>query len=472
MATLHNASELKFSADIIGPDSTVRATGVRVGLTDLTVKRLEQAQIIASENSYMIVLRTLDATASDLDQSCYIAIAGVTYIVDGFTDPRLPRPGMWIEVSCHVENGGTADSSTPVSPAQTFKEYVDAGDAATLTAAEAYSDAHAETGPTGPTGPAGADGAQGPQGPTGSTGAAGSNGTNGTNGSNGTNGATWRSGSGVPSNGTGVDGDFYLRTTTGDVYLRASGTYTIIENLTGPTGAAGSAGATGPTGPTGPTGSTGATGPAGPAPSGTPNQVLATDPSGSSSDTAALRALVSADIPSSVALSGNPTAPTQTPGDNSTKIATTAYVDNEVLQSVSITLTSAQILAFDFTAANNIVVVPAPGANKMIIPFLWTMSIRHNTAAYASGTALELGFPQGASAPALNVNAAVGPINTMRSSTSIVEFGNVVGFTSPGVTPTVGANQPLIVNSTGATKYTTGDGTAVLTVWYKVIAVA
>lgn len=88
----------------------------------------------------------------------------------------------------------------------------------------------------------------GPQGPTGATGSAGATGSTG---AAGTNGATWRSGSSVPSNGTGVDGDFYLRTTTGDVYLRASVTYSIVANITGPTGATGSAGATGPAGPSG-----------------------------------------------------------------------------------------------------------------------------------------------------------------------------------------------------------------------------
>lgn len=64
----------------------------------------------------------------------------------------------------------------------------------------------------------------------------------GTNGTNGTNGATWRTGSDVPSNGTGVDGDLYLRTTTGDVYKRSSGTYSVICNITGPPGSGGSGG--------------------------------------------------------------------------------------------------------------------------------------------------------------------------------------------------------------------------------------
>lgn len=55
--------------------------------------------------------------------------------------------------------------------------------------------------------------------------------------------------------------------------------------------------ATGPTGPAGPQGPTGPEGPAGSTPSGTPNKVLATDTSGSSSNVATLRALVAADLP-------------------------------------------------------------------------------------------------------------------------------------------------------------------------------
>lgn len=120
---------------------------------------------------------------------------------------------------------------------------------------------------TGPAGPAGADGHDG---------------SDGSDGAPGADGATWTSGSGVPSNGSGQDGDFYFRTTTSDVYEKASGSWSIIANIKG---AAGNDGATG------------ASGPAGPAPSGTPNQVVATDASGSSTNPAALRVLVVADIP-------------------------------------------------------------------------------------------------------------------------------------------------------------------------------
>lgn len=65
-------------------------------------------------------------------------------------------------------------------------------------------------------------------------------GPTGATGSTGTPGTVWFSGAGAPSGGTGVNGDYYLNTTNGDVYKKVSGSWgSPIENLTGPTGAAG-----------------------------------------------------------------------------------------------------------------------------------------------------------------------------------------------------------------------------------------
>lgn len=60
------------------------------------------------------------------------------------------------------------------------------------------------------------------KGPTGATGAA---------GANGTNGATWRNGSGTPSNSLGVDGDFYLDNSTGSYYKKVTGSYVLQGSL-------------------------------------------------------------------------------------------------------------------------------------------------------------------------------------------------------------------------------------------------
>lgn len=63
----------------------------------------------------------------------------------------------------------------------------------------------------------------------------------------------WHSQAGVPSSGTGNNGDMDLNTSTGDVYgPKAAGVWgSIVENIKGPTGTTGATGATGTTGATG-----------------------------------------------------------------------------------------------------------------------------------------------------------------------------------------------------------------------------
>ena len=77
-------------------------------------------------------------------------------------------------------------------------------------------------------------------------------GTNGSNGSNGTDGKTVRTGSGVPSSGLGDDGDFYINTANYTIYgPKTSGAWGSSSSLVGPAGATGSAGSTGATGAAG-----------------------------------------------------------------------------------------------------------------------------------------------------------------------------------------------------------------------------
>ena len=115
------------------------------------------------------------------------------------------------------------------------------------------------TGLTGPQGPAGVAGATGLTGLQGPAGAAGPQGLAGTNGNGVLNGAS------APTNNQGVDGDFYVNTTTNTLYgPKANGTWPAGVSLVGPQGPTGLTGATGLTGPAGPAGATGVTGPQGP----------------------------------------------------------------------------------------------------------------------------------------------------------------------------------------------------------------
>jgi hypothetical protein len=129
----------------------------------------------------------------------------------------------------------------------------------------------------------GQDGASGSRGATGAAGVAGANGADGvgvpTGGTTGQvlakasdtdldtewvnqsggsgSGSVWYTGSGAPSNGLGIIGDFYLRD-TGEFYEKTgSSTWTSSGSLLGPTGSTGSAGTNGTNGTNGSDGADG-----------------------------------------------------------------------------------------------------------------------------------------------------------------------------------------------------------------------
>ena len=77
-------------------------------------------------------------------------------------------------------------------------------------------------------------------------------GVQGNPGTPGVVGSKWYSGTGAPAGGTGVVGDWYLNDTNGDVYEKTgASTWTLRDNLTGPTGTQGTQGNPGTAGTTG-----------------------------------------------------------------------------------------------------------------------------------------------------------------------------------------------------------------------------
>lgn len=73
----------------------------------------------------------------------------------------------------------------------------------------------------------------------------------------GSNSTVWRSGNGVPTDGLGVENDFYLDILSGDVYKKAFGVYALMLSLKGDKGDKGDPGVSGPQGPIGLTGAQG-----------------------------------------------------------------------------------------------------------------------------------------------------------------------------------------------------------------------
>jgi Chaperone of endosialidase/Collagen triple helix repeat (20 copies) len=173
------------------------------------------------------------------------------------------------------------------------------------------------SGPPGPTGPPGSGGELGgPTGPTGRTGPTGAVGTPGTVGATGPTGAagtgggiTGPTGVGGPTGPTGLAGTAGSIGATGPTGSQGLLGATGSQGVTGPTGLAGTAGSIGATGPTGSQGPLGATGSQG-----------VTGPTGSAGNLSAYAPLASP------VFTGNPTAPTPSPGDNDTSLATTAFV--------------------------------------------------------------------------------------------------------------------------------------------------
>jgi len=72
-------------------------------------------------------------------------------------------------------------------------------------------------------------------------------GEQGTQGDPGAPGATWHNGSGSPSGEVGTDGDYYLDTDSDDIYQKSSGSWSQIGNIRGQQGEQGDAGADGAT---------------------------------------------------------------------------------------------------------------------------------------------------------------------------------------------------------------------------------
>jgi len=101
----------------------------------------------------------------------------------------------------------------------------------------------------GDTGATGATGSQGPTGTQGPQGVKGDIGTPGTPGTAGTPGEKWFSGTGAPSGAIGIVGDWYLNDANGDVYEKTGASaWTARDNLTGPQGIQGTAGTAGAAG--------------------------------------------------------------------------------------------------------------------------------------------------------------------------------------------------------------------------------
>jgi len=107
-------------------------------------------------------------------------------------------------------------------------------------------DLAASGGIPGPPGPEGPPGPPGPQGDTGATGDTGAPGAPGAPGAAGTPGEAWFSGVGAPPAGTGIVGDWWIDSASGDFYEKTGvSAWTLRGSLKGPQGSQGPQGTAG-----------------------------------------------------------------------------------------------------------------------------------------------------------------------------------------------------------------------------------
>lgn len=168
---------------------------------------------------------------------------------------------------------------------------------------------------------------------------------------------------------------------------------------------------------------------------------------------------------------GTAIAPTPSSLDNSTKIATTAYVAGATgsMNTVSVNLSSAVFLTVDNTAAHAFQVIPSPGLGNQIVITGIDVNMQFASTPYDTGTG-NLGFYY-STGSALTALSSGFIANAQVKNTVSFLISNHGGI--PNQNPfSLQANQALVMALSTATKFATGDSPFVITVTYKILPVA
>ena len=180
----------------------------------------------------------------------------------------------------------------------------------------------------------------------------------------------------------------------------------------------------------------------------------------------------------SPAFTGTPTAPTAAPLTDNTQLATTRYVDaavavetaraEGVLQSITITLTPAEILAMSNAGTSGTYVSLLPAiANTIYFFHSFYSNLQYAGTPYATGTGAIAVYALKGGVLELYQNNIVGTANLTSSSSTILAGS----FPSSTLDNSAGGSflrvgQPVVLALTNATLYTAGNSPVVITFWY------
>lgn len=132
-------------------------------------------------------------------------------------------------------------------------------------------------------------------------------------------------------------------------------------------------------------------------------------------------------------------------------------------QQVVTTLSSADILALKATP---IEIAPAPGANKMVVPYLIILTYFGDGATpydTSGGGNITIGWAAGI------LNSFDIPNSILEATTDQYIIFDLSGSTATDTDISDIANQPLMIVNNGAGEYVDGTGTAKVTVYYNIV---
>lgn len=131
------------------------------------------------------------------------------------------------------------------------------------------------------------------------------------------------------------------------------------------------------------------------------------------------------------------------------------YIAPDVVQTITVPLTSAQLLGMNATPVE---LIPAPGAGKVIIIDNVLFTMTRTSTAYASGGTIVLNYATG----------PVAAINTIAASVLTTAGAAVTQTVRDGIDAAAVANDAIVITN-GSGAFTTGTGTASVNIKYRIV---
>lgn len=178
-----------------------------------------------------------------------------------------------------------------------------------------------------------------------------------------------------------------------------------------------------------------------------------------------------------------PGGATLNPSTGNQKVWLAADIQGNVNQigdtlKVSVTLTPAQIKAFDNTTPTSVIAVPAPAANQLIEVIGWNVDLQFVAPVYSAGGTgvLVLGNDSGGVVTSIWSNTR-GLLANAEVKANASQFNSSTGYvlfnTGGGALPiTTFTGKALLINQSAGTLFAAGNSPVVVNIYYRIVTVS